>query len=179
MFEIFPRFDIGGIDLREIRPESDAPSYYEYMNRAEVKQFLTHDNIPASLAAAADDLHYWGGLFRNRRSIYWAMSLSETGQMIGTVGFNTWNRLHNRAEISYDLDPICWGHGIMSRAVERVLDFAHTEMNMVRVQATVVTENSRSIKLLERLGFKKEGILEKYEIVSGKHSDYYMYSKVW
>ncbi|MBP7190024.1 MAG: GNAT family N-acetyltransferase [Rickettsiaceae bacterium] len=179
MFECFPRFDIGGVELREIKSESDGPAYYAYMNRPEVKEFITHDNVPVDLAAAVDDLNYWGGLFKRRSSIYWAIALSETGQMIGTIGFNAWNRTHNRSEISYDLDPICWGHGIMHRAMERILEFAHVEMKMMRVQATVVTENSRSIKLLERMNFEKEGVLRKYEIVAGQHRDYYMYSKVW
>jgi ribosomal-protein-alanine N-acetyltransferase len=46
------------------------------------------------------------------------------------------------------------------------------------VQATVITDNDRSIKVLERCGFIKEGLLQKYEVVEGEHKDYYMYGRV-
>lgn len=173
----FPRFDLGGIELRELRV-SDAEDYYNYMNSDEVKEFLTYDNIPSTMNAAIDDVRYWGSLFLNRRSVYWGITLSETDNLIGTVGFNSWNMYHRRAEVSYDLSYLCWGHGVMSRCLTKVLDFAYNEMNLTRVQATVVTTNFKSIKLLEKLGFQKEGLLKKYEIIGGKYMDYYIYAKV-
>lgn len=173
----FPRFNLGGVELRELRA-SDAEDYYNYMTTTEVKEFLTYDNIPSTMNAAIEDMRYWGGLFLSRRSIYWGIVLSETDRLIGTVGFNSWNMYHKRAEVSYDLSPMCWGHGIMSRALGQVVSFAYDYMNITRIQATVVTTNSRSIKLLERLGFQKEGLLQKYEIVGGEHMDYYLYAKV-
>lgn len=176
-FEKFPVFDLGGINLREIST-SDADYYYQYMNKKEVKEFLTYDNIPANIDAAIADLRYWSSLFKTRRSIYWGLELSEDKRLIGTAGFNSWNMYHNRVEVSYDLDPLCWGYGIMSKCLNQILDFAYNEMNVTRIQATVVTTNSRSTKLLERLNFEQEGLLRQYEIVGGKRMDYYLYAKI-
>ena len=47
-----------------------------------------------------------------------------------------------------------------------------------KTEATVIIDNERSIKLLERAGFKKEGLLEKYEVAEGQHKDYYIYGRV-
>ncbi len=178
IFEYFPRFDLGDVHLREIAV-TDAPAYHRYMNMSEVREFLTQDNVPITLDAAVDDLRYWSGIFNNRRSIYWAIADTKTDELIGTIGFNIWNRYHNRADISYDLDCRFWGKGIMKKAMTQVLKFAKEEMKIVRIQATVVTDNQRSTKLLEREGFVQEGILRKYEIIAGRYRDYYMYGLVY
>jgi ribosomal-protein-alanine N-acetyltransferase len=177
IFEYFPRFDLGDVHLREIRI-SDSAAYHRYMNNDEVKEFLTQDNIPITLDAAAEDLRYWSGVFTHRRSIYWGIATTETDELIGTIGFNVWNRVHNRVDISYDLDQRFWGKGIMGRAMSWVVKFALEEMNVVRIQATVALGNVRSVKLLERSDFQQEGILRKYEIIAGKYTDYYMYALV-
>ena len=177
IFEYFPTFDLGDVHLREIRI-SDAAAYHRYMNNNKVKEFLTQDNIPMTMDAAAEDLRYWSGIFTHRRSIYWAIADVDTDELIGTIGFNVWNRIHNRADISYDLDSRFWGKGVMRRAMSQVMKFAMEEMKIVRVQATVVIENQRSIKLLEKSNFRQEGILRKYEIIAGKYRDYYMYGYV-
>jgi ribosomal-protein-alanine N-acetyltransferase len=98
--------------------------------------------------------------------------------MIGTVGFNTISFSHARAEISYDLSPDYWGQGVMLKSIKAILQFAENELQIVRIQGTVITDNQRSIKLLERCGFVQEGMLEKYEFVDGEHKDYYMYARV-
>ena len=41
----------------------------------------------------------------------WGIERLDTGELIGTVGFNQWNQKHKRAEIGYELHPQHWGHG--------------------------------------------------------------------
>lgn len=176
-FDYFPDFDLGGARLRQIR-DSDAAAYQQYMTMPQVTEFLTQDNIPVTYEQALSDLRYWGGLFPAKRSFYWGIAISATDELIGTVGYNLWHRSHGRGEISYDLAPAFWGHGIMFHSLQKVLSFGDAVMGLNRIQATVVVNNERSIKLLDRCGFKQEGRMEKYEIVGGEHRDYYMYGRV-
>ena len=176
-FYDFPALDLGNIVLREIQ-ESDAQDYFEYMNNKAMEGFLTQENRPSSIKEAIEEVKYWKSLFPHKRSIYWAIALKENNQMIGTAGFNLISFPNSRAEISYDLNPEYWGRGIMLTSINAILKFADIALELVRVQATVITDNERSIKLLERAGFKKEGLLEKYEVVEGEHKDYYMYGRV-
>lgn len=176
-FDYFPDFDLGGARLRQIR-ESDAEAYQKYMNQPEVTEFLTQENIPISYDRALSDLRYWGGLFAAKRSFYWAIAISATDELIGTVGYNMWHRSHGRGEVSYDLAPAFWGHGIMFHSLQKIMSFGEAVMGLSRIQATVVVSNARSIKLLERCGFKQEGRMEKYEIVGADLKDYYMYGRV-
>lgn len=176
-FGDFPALDLGDVILREIE-ESDAQDYYEYMSNNAMEGFLTKENRPNSVEKALEEVRYWSSLFPQKRSIYWAIALKENNKMIGTAGFNLISFPNDRAEISYDLSPEYWGKGIMLRSINGILKFADIALELVRVQATVIVDNERSIKVLERTGFKKEGLLKKYEIVEGEHKDYFMYSRV-
>ncbi len=173
----FPLIELNDIVLREI-VDNDAEDYFNYMSNPVMADFLTESNRPKTLEASLEEVRYWGSLFRNKRSFYWAIALKETNQLIGTAGFNTISPSHLRAEISYDLDPAYWGKGLMLKSIKAILKFADNALGLARVQATVIIDNERSIKLLERCGFNREGILRKYEIVGGIHKDYYMYSRV-
>ena len=176
-FAPFPVIDLGDIVLRDIRVE-DAQAYLDYMNNDQMAGFLTKENRPQTFDAAVEEVSYWGGLFSSKRSIYWAIALKENNRMIGTAGFNMISFPNSRAEISYDLDPNYWGKGVMLRSIKAVLKFSDHMLGIVRIQATVITTNERSLKVLDRCGFKREGYLEKYEVVEGELKDYYIYARV-
>ena len=176
LFNTFPTFDLGDIVLRGL-VDADAIVYQKYMTNPRVMEFLTSENVPSTYDSALNDVRYWGSLFHTRRSFYWAIALKDSNQLVGSIGFNIWNRSHNRAEISYDLDFDYWGRGLMNKSIQAVLDFGFYGMQLNRIQATVMLNNDRSIKLLERSGFMQEGILHGYEVVHGMYTDYYMYAK--
>ena len=175
MFSHFPKFEFGDYSLREINPAIDAPYFYEYVTKDEVCSFIGEDNVPKSIEQAKQELSYWASLFGLRRSYYWAIAGLEN-EMIGTAGFNNISKAHLRGELSYDLNPKYWGNGIMTNALFRIIEHAFNEMGLVRIQATVAQHNERSFKIMENLGFKKEGELAKYERLKGKHYDFYMYA---
>lgn len=169
--------DLDDIVLREIS-DTDANDYFNYMSRKEMKPYLAKENLPDNIDQATKDVVYWKNLFYNKKSIYWAIATKNDNAMIGTIGFNVMIYDHARAEISYDLSPDYWGKGIMLKSLKQILQFADQHLQLVRVQATVMLINDRSIKALERTGFMREGILKKYEIISNKHHDYYMYARI-
>ena len=173
----FPVLDLNDIVLREIE-ESDAEDYLNYMSRPDMEAFFTDSNRPLNIDQSINELKYWASLFHNKRSFYWAIALKSTNRLIGTAGFNIISINHSRAEISYDLDPEFWSHGIMIKSIKAILKFADFALALTRVQATVIVDNNRSIKVLERCGFTREGFLKKYEVVQGEHKDYYMYARV-
>lgn len=176
-FSNFPEIDLGDLVLRRIEM-SDAGRYFDYMSDDRMAGFLTKENRPEDSAKAEQELKYWQSLFDTKRSIYWCIALKENNMMVGTAGFNGILMGHDRAEISYDLDPEYWGNGLMLKSIKGILNYSDVILGLKRVQATVIIDNERSIKLLERCGFDREGYLKKYEIVEGEHKDYYMYARV-
>ncbi len=175
MFIEFPSFKFGDYALRSINPEKDAERFLKYINQEEVSDFIGEDSVPKSYDAALNELKYWSSLFLYQRSYYWSV-VDGNDEIIGTAGFNNISRQHLRGELSYDLDKNYWGKGIMTNAIFHIIEFSFKKMGLVRIQATVGQHNLRSLKLLENLGFKREGELSKYEKLKGKHYDFYMYA---
>jgi [ribosomal protein S5]-alanine N-acetyltransferase len=57
-----------------------------------------------------------------------------------------------------------WGQGIASEAARAVIDYGFAEMGLHRIQAHTIAGNHRSVRLLERLGFHREGTLRGYSL---------------
>ena len=174
-YSIFPTIKRDQVTLREITPE-DAESFFEYINDQGVKEHLSDDDSPATIEKAKDELGYWGKLFRYRHCVYWGIADNKTDRLIGTCGYNNWSICHRRVEISYDLDRKYWGQGIMTDVIGTICDFAFTKMEVNRVQATVVADNIGSIRVLEKNGFLREGVLKEFCVIHGEINDSYMYS---
>ncbi|MFN7039028.1 MAG: GNAT family N-acetyltransferase [Alphaproteobacteria bacterium] len=177
IFNEFPIINLADIRLREI-VSNDTKSFYNYICNPKVSRYLSDDDTPSSLIEAEEELMYWANLYKYRRSIYWGITKANSGHLIGTCGFNNWNRTHKRVEISYDLSANYWGKGIMTKAVKTICDFAFTRMHAIRIQATVATDNYGSIKVLEKSLFKRDGTMRNYGILKGETKDFYMYSLV-
>ena len=96
--------------------------------------------------------------------------------MIGSCGFNYWNQIHDRAEISYDLNPLYWRQGIMRKTLKTVLAYAFNSMQINRVEACVLGENSPSITLLKSLGFQYEGCLREQKSIRNHYCDSLLFS---
>ena len=61
-----------------------------------------------------------------------------------------------RAEIGFDLARGYWGKGIMQEALMPVIEFGFKQMRLEKIEATVVQENVRTIRLLRKLNFESE-----------------------
>ena len=92
-------------------------------------------------------------------------------ELMGTCGYYDWNKTVRRAEIGYDLNPTYWGRGIMTEALHAVLKHGFEEMDLNRIQAIIDSKNTRSMKLVKRLGFKKEGVLRQRSFFNGEFRD--------
>jgi [ribosomal protein S5]-alanine N-acetyltransferase len=106
----------------------------------------------------------------------WAVVLPPDDRLVGTCGFNEWSPAHGWAELAYDLAQAHWGRGLMRQAVAVVLDWAFRERALNRVHAYVRVDNRRSGRLLERLGFVREGCLRNYRVCRGQPHDFSVYS---
>ncbi|HJK87463.1 MAG TPA: GNAT family N-acetyltransferase, partial [Candidatus Megaira endosymbiont of Hartmannula sinica] len=155
-FGSFPYIDLGDIVLREIN-ENDNQAYFSYMNNKIMEKYITSDNIPKDLNKSKEELLYWGNLFKNKQSIYWGIAEKKSNRLIGSAGFNMISFPNSRADISYDLDPGYWGKGIMLKSIKAIINYSETVLKIVRIQAFVICDNQRYIKLLSRCLFNKEG----------------------
>jgi ribosomal-protein-alanine N-acetyltransferase len=175
LFTKFPNRRVGEYVLRELE-RSDAPALLAYISDKEVHRFISDEDIPKDFEQALQEIEYWGGLFKHRQSIYWGIADRKTNELVGTCGYNYWNRLHRRAELSYDLKRELWGKGIMTEVLKEVVKFGFTQMMLHRVSATVSPDNPASGRVLEKLNFTQEGVMKDYKILHGKWDDAVMYA---
>jgi len=175
----FPIFDLeNGYILSYIDPVHDAKDYFTYMNHPDVSVFIPLNNLPLSPQQAETELKYWRNLFLQRKSFYWAIRYCQTGQISGTIGFNNISFMHLKAEISYDLSYFHQNKGIMTKALSKVVTFGFDELRLVRIQASAAKDNLKSQKLLVKTGFKEEGVMSKFELLHGVHTDFVLYALI-
>jgi [ribosomal protein S5]-alanine N-acetyltransferase len=74
-------------------------------------------------------------------------------------------------ELGYAIDAALQGTGLMHWAVSRAVEYAFGPLNLHRIQANHLPENVRSARLLARLGFRREGHVEKLLLIDGVWRD--------
>ena len=113
-------------------------------------------------------IHYG---FRRRELMQWAIADAATDAVIGTCTLTHLSITHERAEIGFALRQTRWGQGLGSEAVTVAINFAFQELGLNRIEADVDPRNERSLKLLERLGFHREGHLRERYYMNGERQD--------
>ncbi|MFP6646814.1 MAG: GNAT family N-acetyltransferase [Candidatus Latescibacterota bacterium] len=82
-----------------------------------------------------------------------AITLPISGELIGSCGVRRAEPDSPSADIGYELNPDHWGHDYATEAVGRNVAFVFDEVGLDELTARTVVTNSRSIRVLERLGF--------------------------
>ena len=97
------------------------------------------------------------------------------GSFIGWCGLTRWNPDYRSASLGYCFDDATWGHGYATESARTVLGWAFDAWGVNRVQAEVDTRNAPSARVLEKLGFVREGMLREDCVVNGEVSDSWVY----
>ncbi len=176
-FRQFPEIRTKRLVLRQPSMR-DADWYYEYFSRPELV-WGGGEPGPRNMKAARSELReYLVDLYRKRLGFRWIITLKGDGKPIGTLGFYKWAPSANyQAEMGYDLAREHWGKGIMTEAMKAVIEFGFEEMELNRIEVFIMPRNKRSIKLVKRLGFKREGLLrQRYFDEFGNFADDILFS---
>lgn len=116
-----------------------------------------------------------GECFRSGRLYQWGVARREDDRVIGTCTLAEIDHTHRRAEIGFALARAHWGRGYMVEAAGRLLEFAFGPLGLARVEADVDPRNASSLRLLERLGFVREGLARERWRVGGEVQDGVLY----
>ena len=94
---------------------------------------------------------------------------------VGTIGFNSLEWEARRAEIGYWVAPDHHGNGYGSAAAERLVTYGFDQLGLHRIEARVFEFNEASQRLLESVGFTREGVHRDGEFIDGEFQDVYWY----
>ncbi len=177
--------DLGGdlfltADAYELRPldDADARELFLHFSDPRVVEFMDID--PLEHLDEAHDIIGWA---QRRRALgaglRWAVRVGETGAFVGTCGFNDLVvERGRRGEVAYDLGYGWWGRGVMAAVLPRVIDFGFGRLALHRLEALVTPGNQRSCRLLERHGFRRDGLLRDHAHWKGRYHDQMVYGRL-
>ena len=128
--------------------------------------------------------------FRNR--VYWSsraaaddralplfLIAKEGGTFLGAATLDNIRRgPAQTANLGYWIGPDYARQGYMSEAVQAIVAFAFTEMQLSRIEAACLDENAASRRLLETCGFKYEGVAQAYLQIGGRWRTHVLYANL-
>jgi ribosomal-protein-alanine N-acetyltransferase len=134
---------------------SDAPDVLVFRGDWEVQKY--QGPVFKDVAEVQTLIEELESEYAAQEGITWAVALASSDTVLGLFGFHNWNKYHRRAEVGYDLTHAYWGQGIASEALRTIVRFGFEKMNLNRIYAATIADNHESVRLLERLGFQREG----------------------
>lgn len=155
--------------LRKMR-EDDSADVFRYASDPEVSRYTTwetHESIDSSrsfLKAVVEG--YATGTTRQ-----WAIVLNDNERMVGTIGFGWWDDSSRQAEVGYALARDCWGQGFTPEALAAVMRYGFEHLNLNRIQARCHGQNTASVRVLMKSGFRHEGTFRENMLRHGVLAD--------
>jgi [ribosomal protein S5]-alanine N-acetyltransferase len=173
-FTALPESEHPRVLLRPI-VAADLPVWFDYLSLPDV-----HEHTSWKPEAPSQLEHYDSDRAQHTPSSPFRLAIADRshGRMLGSIGFHTVSPENRTAELAYDLSPPAWGQGIASAMAKILVDWAHGHVGLLRVQATALSSNTRSMKVLARCGFEREGLLRSYRLVRGRPGDFWMFAHV-
>ncbi|QNS04577.1 GNAT family N-acetyltransferase [Streptomyces xanthii] len=104
-----------------------------------------------------------------------AIERAADGAFVGWCGLVEWNPDFRSASLGYCLGEEMWGQGYATEAAHALLRWAFDTLDLNRVQAETDTRNVASARVLEKVGFVREGTLREDCVVNGVVSDSWVF----
>ena len=102
----------------------------------------------------------------------WAITLQGDDKPVGNCTLFGVDRDNRRCLLGYGLTPTLQGRGLASEAVKLAINFAFDELGLHRIETDIDPRNESSWRLVERLGFQREGLLRQRWYVNGEIADW-------
>lgn len=163
--------------LLKVLDASDAPAVLDYFLRNKLfleewepvrpEGFYTLQYLAAQLDTEFQFITN-GAMFK-----YWITVKNEPGRVIGSVSFNNIVRgAFQSCFLGYRLDEAEINKGYMTEAVVKGIDIMFIELGLHRIEANIMPRNARSMRVVEKLGFRNEGLALGYLNINGKWEDH-------
>ncbi|MBQ0890511.1 GNAT family N-acetyltransferase [Streptomyces sp. RM72] len=168
-----PTLDTDRLRLRPFA-EADADFLYALHSNAHVMRYW--DSPPwTERARAGRFLAMCRTMADEGTGVRVAVERASDGALVGWCCLVEWNPDYRSASLGYCLDEAMWGRGYATEAAHALLTWAFGTLDLNRVQAEADTRNAASARVLEKIGFVREGTLREDCVVGGEVSDSWVY----
>ncbi|MFN3548342.1 MAG: GNAT family N-acetyltransferase [Mesorhizobium sp.] len=105
------------------------------------------------------------------------IELNDTGSIVGGISVGNIRRgVAQSGQIGYWMGEPYAGKGLMGEAVGVLSRYCFESLRLHRIEAACIPDNLRSIRVLEKAGFTREGLLRSYLRINGDWQDHYLYA---
>ena len=169
----FPVLSTERLDLIEIEQKHFGDIYRLFSNEKVLQYYKLH---PLKSEEKVQILFDWmTRRYDDDQGIRWGIVIKNSQNIIGTIGYNSYIRNH-RANLGFDLQTDFWNSGYMSEAIKAVVSYGFHWLDLNRIEAEVMQGNIVSEILLQKMNFKKEGVLRQWLRWNEKYYDMSMFA---
>lgn len=128
---------------------------------------------------------YWIDQIQHDREVYqndlgikfWLFEKNIPSKVIGVINYSNIVRgVFQACYLGYSLAEDKQGKGYMTEALQITTEYLFTKMNIHRIMANCMVKNKRSLAVLNRVGFVKEGVAKDYLMINGRWEDHILTS---
>jgi RimJ/RimL family protein N-acetyltransferase len=172
----FPTFRSKLVRLRQLRYK-DIQTMPRLVT-AHVVQYLVHMPYPYGTEDARRFIHKSRRNFRLKKELNFAIDLIENGNLVGVISLQRIDNVNKNGQIGYWIGKKYWNMGLATESINLLINYAFRVLRLHKVYANVLATNSASIRVLEKNGLKKEGILRDSIYKYDKFFDVVLYYKL-
>ena len=155
----------------------DAASLAEMLNNKNILANL-RDGLPYPYTKN-DAEDYITSMLAADKTKTFAFAITVDDKVVGSIGVFRCDNIHFRtAEMGYYIGEPYWGRGLGTSAVRQVCKYIFENTDIIRIFAEPFSYNIASCRVLEKAGFRFEGILRSNAMKNGKVVDMRMYSLI-
>lgn len=174
IFASIPVLETKHYMLRGIRKE-DASEMLGFMGDKDTMQFITPAPVQSEAALQDEILNQLNG-FTRRKEISWVIVNKSNGDIVGMFRLYKLDMWHRKAEMGVVIRKVYQRKGVMTEVMKKVLTFGFGPLDLNRIVGDIFALNQGSTKLLERFGFKQEGLLRQTDFDGERYHDTVVYS---
>lgn len=160
--------------LREFVPD-DWPDVFAYQQDPRYLRFYDREDVTEQEAQAFVGRFVQWQRETPRARVQLAITLPESGEMIGNVGVRRESAGEPIADMGFELAPEHWGRGYATEAARTMVEWAFGDWGLERIHAHCIAENAGSARVLERAGMRLEARLRDHHRFKGRFWDVLIY----
>ena len=160
--------------IREIRL-GDADPVWQLINDEEVVRWTIQIPHPYPEDGAVKFIRKCRRQWRKGEAFVFAELRQQTREFLGVISLSNVALRHGCAELGFWTGRPYWRKGLTTEAVGLALRFAFEELGLHRIYASTFKPNVGSRKVLERNGFKLEGVMREAVVRYGQRHDFLNY----
>lgn len=132
-------------------------------------------NAPYKPVHAGQHQAWFEAIQQRNDAVIFGIRLTEAGRLIGSCQLQNIHPIHRSAELQIRLGAVAErGQGYGTEATRLLLDFAFKDLNLHRVYLHVLATNQIAVRMYEKVGFVREGVLREAAHIDGRYLDLIM-----